>query len=169
MRVVPKDRMKSVTYGQCVCTVRPDKAEENRTSFTVGGERIDYQGEVATLTAEIMVAKLLFNSVVLTPGARFMTMNISNFYLVTPLKRPEIIRINLREIPDKMIKEYKLNGIATTNGSIYIRPDKGMYGFPQSSLLANDLLEKKSTCKVTIRASWYLGFEATNCTQCSLH
>ena len=66
--------------------VRPEKAEQNRTRFTVGGDRINYPGEVATPTAEMLVAKLLFNSVVSTPGAKFMTMDISSFYLMTPLK-----------------------------------------------------------------------------------
>ena len=72
----------------------PKKTEQNRTRFTVGGDKIKYPGEVATPTAEMLVAKLLFNSVVSTPGARFMTMDILNVYLMTPLRRPEFIRIN---------------------------------------------------------------------------
>ncbi len=35
---VPTEQMKDVTYGQFVCTVRPDKAEPNQMRFTVGGE-----------------------------------------------------------------------------------------------------------------------------------
>ncbi len=49
--------MKDVTYGQFVCTVRPEKAEPNQTCFTVGGDRINYPGKVATPTAEMLVAK----------------------------------------------------------------------------------------------------------------
>jgi hypothetical protein len=81
---IPQDRRKDVTYGRFVCNVRPEKAEPNRTRFTVGGDRINYPGEVATPTAEMLTAKLLFNSVISTPGAKFMTMDISNFYLMTP-------------------------------------------------------------------------------------
>ena len=143
MKDVPKERMKDVTYGQFVCMVRPEKSEPNRTRFVVGGDKINYPGEVATPTAEMLVAKLLFNSVVSTVGARFMTMDISNFYLMTPLKRPEFIRINIRDIPDKIINEYNLKAKMTKNGSIYIRADRGMYGLPQSGLLANELLEKR--------------------------
>ena len=80
----PQDRQKDVMYGQFVCTVRPEKAEKNRTRFTVGGDRINYPGKVATPTADMVVAKMLFNSVVSTKGARFMTLDISNFYLMTP-------------------------------------------------------------------------------------
>jgi hypothetical protein len=136
--------MKDVTYGQFVCTVRPEKEESNRTRFTVGGDRINYPGAVATPTAEMLVAKMLFNSsVISTAGARFMTMDISNFYLNTPLPRPEFIRINLNDIPEEVIIEYDLKKKATSNGSIYIRAQRGMYGLPQAGLLANELLEKR--------------------------
>ncbi len=54
---VPTEQMKDVTYGQLVCTVQPEKAEPNQTHFTVGGDRINYPGKVATLTTEMLVAK----------------------------------------------------------------------------------------------------------------
>eukprot|EP00804_Cyclotella_cryptica_P030543 CCRYP_014824-RA/>CCRYP_014824-RA protein AED:0.46 eAED:0.46 QI:0/-1/0/1/-1/1/1/0/105 len=38
---IPQDRRKDVTYGRFVCTVRPEKAEPNRTHFTVGGDCIN--------------------------------------------------------------------------------------------------------------------------------
>ncbi len=77
--------MKDITYGQFVCTVRPEKAEPNSSRFTVGGDGINYPGKVATPAAEMLVTKMLFNSIISTRGARFMTMDISNFYLMTPL------------------------------------------------------------------------------------
>ena len=76
---IPKDRRKDVTYGSFVCNVRPEKEEQERTRFVVGGDRINYPGEVATPTADMMVAKILFNSVVSTKGEKIMTMDISNF------------------------------------------------------------------------------------------
>ena len=85
---IPVSRRKDVTYGSFVCNVRNEKAEKNRTRFVVGGYRINYPGEVVTPTADILVAKILFYSVVSTRNSKFMTMDISNFYLVTPLKRP---------------------------------------------------------------------------------
>jgi hypothetical protein len=140
---VPKPRRKDVTYGSFVCTVRPEKAEPNRTRFTVGGDKINYPGEVATPTAEMLVAKILFNSVISTPGAKFMTMDISNFYLMTPLKRPEYIRVRLDDMPEEIIKEYKLRDKANAKGHIFLEVTKGMYGLPQAGLLANELLEQR--------------------------
>jgi hypothetical protein len=57
-----------------------------------------------------------------------MTMDISNFYLITPLHCPKFIWIKLIDIPNEVIKEYKLREIATKNRSIYIRAKRGMYG-----------------------------------------
>ena len=140
---IPSSRKKDVTYRQFVCTIRNEKKEKHRMRFVMGGNRINYPGEVATPTAEMLVAKLLFNSVISTKGARFMTMDISNFYLNTPLKRPEYVRIKLRDIPDEIINQYKLREKADKNGNVYAEATKGMYGLPQSGLLANQLLEKR--------------------------
>jgi hypothetical protein len=85
------DCRNDVTYGQFVCLVRPKKAEPNQMRFTVGGNRINYPGEVATPTTEMLVAKMLFIRVISTKGPQFMTMDISNFYLMTPLHRAEFI------------------------------------------------------------------------------
>ena len=123
--------------------VRPDKSERNRTRFFISGDKINYPGKVATPTAEMLVAKILFNSVVSTKDARFMTMGISNFYLMTPFNRPEYIRISINEIPHEIIQEYGLKEKATTEGSVYIVTNCGMYGLPQSGLFANKLLEKR--------------------------
>eukprot|EP00956_Cyclotella_meneghiniana_P024798 scaffold50421_cov81-Cyclotella_meneghiniana.AAC.3 len=141
---VPKERRKDITYGSFTCSVRPEKtAEPNRTRFTAGGDKINYPGEVATPTAEMLVAKLLFNSVVSTPGAKFMTMDISNFYLMTPLLRPEYLRIKMADIPEEIINEYRLRKIVNAKGFVFVEVTKGMYGLPQAGLLANELLEKR--------------------------
>ena len=140
---VPADRRRDVTYGSFLCKVRSEKKEKNRTRFTVGGDRINYPGEVATPTAEMLAAKILFNSVVSTRGAKFMTIDIANFYLNTPLKRPEYVRIKLSDIPEEVITAYDLRATATNDGSVYIEINKGMYGLPQSGLLANQLLQKR--------------------------
>jgi hypothetical protein len=104
--------MEDVTYRQFICMVRPEKAGFNQIQSTVGGDRINYPGKVATPTTETPLAKMLFNSVVSTKakGARFMTMtmNISNFYLMTTLYCPEFIQIKLSDIPNEVVEEYKL-------------------------------------------------------------
>jgi hypothetical protein len=96
-------------------------AEPNRTRFTVHSNKINCPGEVATPTAEMLAAKTLFNSVISTARAKFMTMDVCNFYLMTPLKRPEYLQVCLIDLLEEIIKEYKLRDKGTKNGSIYIK------------------------------------------------
>jgi hypothetical protein len=123
--------------------VRPEKAEPNQMQFMVAGDRINYPCEVATPTAEMLVAKMLFNSVISTKGSQFITINISDFYLMTPLHHAEFVQIKSSDVPNKVINEYKLREKSTKNGSIYIRAKRGMYGFPQAGLLANQLIKNR--------------------------
>ena len=81
--------MKDVTYGRIVVAYKPDKLEKNRARLTVGGDRIVCLQDVSAPTADVPVIKLLWNSTLSTPGAKYFTMDISNFYLGTPLDRPE--------------------------------------------------------------------------------
>ena len=128
-------------YVRFFCGVRPQKAEPNRTRLTIGGDRINYPGEVGTPTADMLLVKILFNSVISTDGAKFMTADIKDFYLNTPLQRYEYVRLRLPDIPDEIIAEYNLMNVATPDGSVYIEVQKGMYGLPQAGLLAQELLE----------------------------
>jgi hypothetical protein len=140
---IPQDRLKDITYGQFVCKIRPEKKEPNRTCLVIGGDRINYPAEVATTNADMLAAKILFNSIISTIGARFMTMDISNFYLNTPLARPEYIRMSIHDIPEEIIIEYKLRDILATDNCIYIKIVLSMYGLPHAGLIANELLEKR--------------------------
>ena len=66
-----------------------------------------------------------------------MTKDISNFYLMNPLKRPEYIHISIKGIPNDIINEYKIREIVDDKGPIHIQSNRGMYGLPQAGLLAN--------------------------------
>ena len=91
----------------------------------------------------MLVAKILFNSVVSTGNAKFMTKDISTFYVMTPLKLPEYIHISIKETSEEIINEYQLRKIVDDKGFIRIQANPGMYGLPQAGLLANELLEKR--------------------------
>ncbi len=141
---VPLDRRKDVSYGKFVCKVRPEKVDEpNRTRLTVGGNLINYPFEVGTPTADLLLAKILFNSVISTKNARFMTIDIKNFYLNTPMQRYEYIKLKLSDIPSEVIEEYNLRSIATDDDFVYVEIRAGMYGLPQAGLIAQELLEKR--------------------------
>ena len=140
---IPVDRFKAVTYIKFVCTIRTEKKDPCRTRATMGGNLINYPEDVGTPTANLLLIKIFFNSVISTPGAKFANADISNFYLMTPLKRPEYAKIKLSDIPEEVIKEYKLHEQATPDGWIYIKVIRGMYGLPQAGSLGHDLLETR--------------------------
>ncbi len=83
---IPQDRLKDVTYIKFVASVRTKKEDPYRIRATLGGNLINYPDNVGTLTANLLLIKILLNSVILTEGAKFATANLSNFYLVTELK-----------------------------------------------------------------------------------
>ena len=155
---IPADRFRDVTYIKFVCTIRTEKKDPYRTRATMGGNLINYPEDVGTPTANLLLIKIFFNSVISTPGAKFATADISNFYLMTPLKRPEYAKIKLSDIPEEVIKEYKLNEKTTPDGWIYIKVIRGMYGLPQAGSLGHDLLETRLNKEGYFQSQIFPGF-----------
>ena len=139
---IPPERRQEVTYTSVVCEVRPQKADPNRTRITIGGNRICYPGDVGTPTASLELVKLMLNSVLSRRGARFACFDVSNFYLGTPLDRPEYVRIKISDIPQEFIDEYNLTAFEK-DGWVYFEIRKGVYGLPQAGRLANDQLRAR--------------------------
>jgi hypothetical protein len=94
---IPKDR--KITYGKIFCDYKPHKKEKERVRLTVGGDRLDYSGDVATSTASITTLKILINSTLSTEEAAMMMMDIKNYYLGTPLLRFEYMKMLLSRFP----------------------------------------------------------------------
>jgi hypothetical protein len=88
---IPKDR--KITYGKLVCDFKPNKTEKNGVRLTVGGDRLDYNGETATSTANITTFKFLINITLSTKDAKMMMMDIKNYYFGTPLPTYEYMRL----------------------------------------------------------------------------
>ena len=68
---IPQDRRKEVCHTKVVCEVLPHKEDPDRTRITIGGNRIIYPGDVVTPTASLELIKLILNSVLSRPGAKF--------------------------------------------------------------------------------------------------
>ena len=58
------------------------------------------------------------------------------------MKRPEYMRMPIKLIPDEIVQEYDLLGLVT-DGWVYIKITKGMYGLPQAGILANKQLKRR--------------------------
>jgi len=91
----------------------------------------------------MITVKMLLNSVISTQGARFMTIDMKDFYLNTPMDRPEYMRLKLADIPQDFVDQYNLQDKATPDGYIHLEIRKGMYGLPFAGKIAQDLLEER--------------------------
>jgi hypothetical protein len=88
------------TYGNPVIDHRPQKEDPNRIRITAGGNLIKCEEEVSVRTADINTAKLHWNSVISTIGARYMCLDIGNFL---PNGCTQVLRVHenaSRVIPD---------------------------------------------------------------------
>jgi hypothetical protein len=79
---IPKGH--KVTYGSFVVDIKDHKEEKERTTLSVGGDQIEYQGKKSTRTEGLTTSKVLTNSVISTLGAKFLVIDIIIFYLNTP-------------------------------------------------------------------------------------
>ncbi len=136
---VPNDWFKDVTCAKFVVELKPNKEEMHRTRQTVGGNKVHYPGDVGTPTADLPLVNMLANSVISTPGARY----VKNCYPNTPMTRYEYVKIKIDSILEEIIVEYNLCKKVTSNRYVYIEIQKGMYGLPQAGILAQQLLETR--------------------------
>ena len=88
---------------------RPHKTEPHQSRITVGGDRINYPYDVSTPTADVTTIKILWNSTLSTKDAKFITMDVANFYLGTPMSKPEFVRLPIKLIPQEIINKYNLD------------------------------------------------------------
>ena len=72
-------------YSKIVCNVRPQKDEVNQSRLTVGGDRINFEGDFSTPTANLITVKLLMKCIVSTPGGKFLGLDHKGFHLITPM------------------------------------------------------------------------------------
>jgi hypothetical protein len=79
IKLTNNPKYRKINYGKIFCDYKPHKTEEERVRLTVGGDKIDYSGDVATSTADITTFKILINSTLSTEDAAMM--------MGTPLQR----------------------------------------------------------------------------------
>ena len=130
---VPLDHYKDVPYGQIFCSYREVKTDPYQEQLVPGGNIINYPGDLGTPTADILIVKLLLNSVVSTPGAEFFTADTSSFYLITPRKCKKYVGLNLSYMLEDVVEHCY----------IFIAIKREMYGLPQAGLLSQGLLEER--------------------------
>ena len=133
---VPQGR--DITYATFVLDYRPLKSEPHRVRITVGGDRLSYAADAGSPAANLLETKLLVNSTISDAhkGARFMSLDLKDFFLATPMEGNEYMRVNYKHFPEDIKKKYNLHEKVTESGHIFIKIKRGMYGLKQAALLA---------------------------------
>ena len=73
--------------------------------------------------------KLLLNSVISSDEDGWMTADISDFYLGTPLERKKYMRIHRSQLPEAIQTKYNLAELFE-NDYVMVEIVKGIYGLP---------------------------------------
>ena len=131
-----------VTYASFVCDYKPHKAEKYRVRMVVGGDKLIYNDDAGAPAASLLETKILINSVISDShkGSKFMTCDLKDFYLATPMSKPEYMKIPLHYIPQDIITQYNLHSLKSKSNQVYIKIKKGMYGLKQAAILAYENL-----------------------------
>lgn len=137
---VPSGRR--ITYLRIVSNYRPQKSDPYRIRFTVGGDRLSYDGDTATRTSDLTTFKLCINAVLSHPSRKACTIDLSDFYLCHRLEEPEFMRIHHSLVPQVVQDHYDVTTYTNADGYVYVRIDGGMYGLKQAGRISNDALVK---------------------------
>ena len=79
--------------------MRPLKSEKHRVWVTISGDCLEYDGFTSTVLATLTTVKIHINSTISTPNARYMTLDIKDYYYGTPMDNFEYVQIPLVLIP----------------------------------------------------------------------
>ena len=78
-----------VTYSYIVYDTCPQKKETHLVQLTVGGYKLNFDGPFSTPIENLTTSKLHWNSIISTPGAKYLVVDINNFYLNNLMSKHE--------------------------------------------------------------------------------
>ena len=133
---VPAGR--DVTYASFVCDYRPLKREQHRVRIVVGGDKSSYPSDAASPATDLLETKVIIKSVISDAhkGARFLSADLKDYFLATPMNRSEYMKIAIKRIPEDIIEQYNLLKKVDAAGYVCIKIKRGMYGLKQAAFLA---------------------------------
>ena len=93
----------------------------------MGGDKLPYPDDAGSPAANMLETKLLINSVISNAkkGARFLSVDLKDHFLNTPMSRPEYMRVHYRHLPLDIRKFYDLDKLITPDGICLHQNQKG--------------------------------------------
>jgi hypothetical protein len=118
---IPQARCKDITYGQIVHVYHSEKKDSYRTCIMMGRNLVNYPNDCGTPITDLLTIKLMFKSIISTPNAKFITIDIKDFYLTTPMERYKYFRVILELFPQDIINEYGLRDKVDADGNVFCK------------------------------------------------
>jgi hypothetical protein len=87
----------------------------------MGGNLFNNSSDCGTPTIDLLTVKLLLNSIISTPNAKFMSINIKDVYLKTPMTCYKYFQMKLELFPEDVIEEYNLSKKVDPNINIHCK------------------------------------------------
>ena len=105
--------------------------------MTVG---LTYNADAGSPAANMLETKLILNSTISDAhrGARFMSADLKDFFLATPMEGDEYMKVKYKHFPADIRRRYNLQEKVTASDHIFIKIKRGMYGLKQAAILAYD-------------------------------
>jgi hypothetical protein len=122
-----------------VVDYRPQKANPNWICIAVGGNLITFRCDTYTRTADLTMSKLLWNSIFSTNRARYMCIDVKNFYLMAALDYYNYMKIPVALFPEWIELQYNIDTHAR-DGFVFLEIQQAVWRLPQAGILANKLL-----------------------------
>ena len=127
-----------ITYANMVCDERPLKKEQHRVRLTIGGDKLVFNSDTGSPAADLLETKLMANSIISDAhkGARYLNLDIKDFFLQSFLSKPEYMRIHSHYFSQRFRKLYKICHKIAPDCYVYCIILRGMYSLKQAAILA---------------------------------
>ncbi len=130
------------TFANPVVNYWPQKKDPNRIIILDMGNLVSYEGKLSVQTTDINTAQIHWNSVISNKKAKYMFLDIKNFYLMAALEYFEYMKIPFALFPSWIVEQYNL-AKHQKDGWIYMEMRQAVWGLPQAKILANRRLRRK--------------------------
>ncbi len=108
-----------VTYGRIICVYREGNKDKYHAQITIGRNLINYPSDCGTPITDLLTVKLLLNSIISTPNAKFMSIDIKGFNLCTPMACYKYFQMKLELFPENIIAKYNLRNKVDATGNVH--------------------------------------------------
>ena len=102
--IIPASIGNNIAYTIIVCNIRPQKVETNFTRLTFSTLQMGVDIDCGTSTSSVLTIELLISIIISTQDAKFMSTDITDFYLNTPLNTQEFLQMKLAYFPNNVIE-----------------------------------------------------------------